>query len=247
MPSFCRWPLELRFFSPEIHTSWLKIAKSAKPLRDSLTISQNFLQGKSSLISKSAVPGSPASEETYSGLDLLNLDYTFQTPYLEKSRSVFDFEHEGRCVVCTKVLEHDTGLQILCPCSYCEAVTHVRCLGAYFTKNQTDSLIPIQGTCPSCNKGLRWVDLMKELSSRLRGRNEVDDVLRRDKLTEVAPLEAERLLEADTYSLGVEMQVQMGEGRSESEELEHQVYDLDTDDRWHVINDSEDSDTAIHQ
>ncbi|TVY64319.1 Structure-specific endonuclease subunit slx1, partial [Lachnellula suecica] len=232
-PSFSRWPLELRFFSADVRKAWDKWTKTApEPVRDCLPITQDFI---------SPTPGdegvgSPSSKKRKiaHGIEALTVDYTDQKPYVEKSKDIIDFEREGSCAVCKSSLEHDEGIYAICPNSGCESVTHLTCLSRHFLSNEDlETLVPIKGTCPSCKAELRWVDVVKELSLRMRGQKEVEKLLKAKRVKKT---------KAGTASQAVP--------ESSSEEDEDEVMEdfipgaggVKDGGDWHGIDDSDGSD-----
>lgn len=160
---------------------WCKTA--AEPIPDTLTIIQGF--PPSSSIQASPVPSdaeaSPRSkrQKLSHGIEALEVGYKSTKIHIEKAKAVFDFEQEGVCAICHDNLEHDGGIYTICPTSGCEAVTHITCLSKHFLKDaEDDILLPVKGTCPSCKEALQWVDVVKELSLRMRGQKEVEKLLK---------------------------------------------------------------------
>lgn len=111
------------------------------------------------------------------GLAALETGYANLKSYVEKGREVVEFEREGRCTVCREDLEHGAGMYTICPNAGCETVAHLTCLGKHFVEGE-DSVVPVKGNCPSCNAELLWVDVVKELTLRMRGQNEVEKLLK---------------------------------------------------------------------
>lgn len=70
-----------------------------------------------------------------------------------------------------------------CPDHHCEMVAHLTCLSNSFLRAEGnhDALVPIGGQCPCCTKQLHWVDLVKELSLRIRGAKEVTALFKERK------------------------------------------------------------------
>lgn len=113
------------------------------------------------------------------GIDALDIDYTNQKSHVEKGRQMVDFEQEGSCSICSAVLEHDEGLYTTCPTQECKAITHLTCLSKHFLDNEDgDAMLPTSGSCPKCKEQMRWVDVVKELTLRLRGQKEVEKLLK---------------------------------------------------------------------
>ena len=118
------------------------------------------------------------------------------------------------------------------------------CLSEYFLKNEEGSMIPIKGNCPGCKAELRWVDVVKELSLRMRGQKEVEKLLkikrdRKGKTTvshfviEASDVDDDEVSEEDIYEEIKKLQETNPTGGK-----------MDIGDRWHVFDDSEDSDAG---
>lgn len=106
------------------------------------------------------------------------IDYTCEKEHIIKSKDIIEFEREGDCAICHEKLESGGGMHIICPTSGCEAVSHTICLGKHFLQDDEDELVPVRGHCPSCKTELIWVDLVKEMSLRMRGQKEVEKLLK---------------------------------------------------------------------
>ncbi|KAM7204718.1 hypothetical protein V8F20_003502 [Naviculisporaceae sp. PSN 640] len=122
------------------------------------------------------------------GIYTIPLDYEPIKEYVAKGKEIFEFERLGNCVVCHQKLDSDTGLHAVCTNSGCEGVGHLSCWSKHLLSTDDTaessilgrgkSIIPIQGTCPSCGGEVQWADMMKELSLRMRGSKEVDKLLK---------------------------------------------------------------------
>ena len=177
MPSFSRWPLEIRFFSEDVYKAWLEWTRTvAEPLRSSVAITKDFPPNSLTENESSEIPQTKKRKVDY-GIDALDVGYASHKTHVEKGKEVVEFEREGKCTLCKDGLEHDAGIYAICPNTGCESVTHLTCLGKHFTED-ADSVIPITGNCPSCNIELRWVDIVKEATLRLRGQKEVEKLLK---------------------------------------------------------------------
>ncbi|TVY26925.1 Structure-specific endonuclease subunit slx1 [Lachnellula hyalina] len=179
-PSFSRWPLELRFFSADVHKAWTKWTKvTAESIRDSLPVIQDFspVDQVSSGDESGSSPKNKKRKTTH-GIAALPIDYTNQKTHVVIGKEIVEFEREGSCKICKRNLEHDAGIYTICPSPGCESVTHLTCLSKHFLRGDEETLVPIKGHCPSCNTELRWVDVVKELSLRMRGQKEVEKLLK---------------------------------------------------------------------
>ncbi|KAF4627757.1 hypothetical protein G7Y89_g10394 [Cudoniella acicularis] len=181
-PSFARWPLELRFFSQDVHRAWLKWTKAAsESIRESIPVIEDVPLSESGASGDEKI-GSPARKKRKNGhgIAALPIDYAAQKPYVEKAKEIVDFEREGKCEICHTELEHehDAGLYTICPNTGCESVTHLTCLAKHFLKGDENAMVPIKGECPNCKVELLWVDIVKELTLRIRGQKEVQRLLK---------------------------------------------------------------------
>lgn len=209
VPSFARWPLQVHFFADDVHNVWLRWTERCEgELRESLEVVldprpvNNLSDGVAAECGLGNVGGVEDEviltqskkrkfEEVESQIGKLPVDYALLKTHVEKSKSVFDFEREGSCTVCSEDLEHDQGVYAICPAADCEAVSHLTCLSRHFladevqTSDAEDLLVPISGLCPSCGAALKWVDLVKELSLRMRGQKEVERLLKKPRVKAV--------------------------------------------------------------
>ncbi|KAL2063054.1 hypothetical protein VTL71DRAFT_6126 [Oculimacula yallundae] len=271
VPSFARWPLSLHFFSPEVHKAWLRWCKTAaEPVPATLAITLDFppsppspskttskatSKPKSKVASQTKVsddediPPSKKQKLDY-GIDALQVLYEPTKPHLLKSQSIFDFEQEGSCALCHLELEHDAGIYTTCPTPSCKAVTHLTCLSKHFLKDEDAEdgvFVPVKGTCPSCEQEVRWVDVVKELSLRMRGQKEVEKLLKVKKVRGKGKVTASQAtavesddsdedldLEGDDADDHVEIGNGKGKGRGRA--------DAEMGDTWNVLSDSSDSD-----
>jgi len=95
--------------------------------------------------------------------------------YVEKSRTTFEDGRRRTCGVCKKEADLKHSLVVVCPVDSCQSVSHVSCLSRKFLTEESnkDALIPVQGTCVSCQSPINWSTLMKELSLRTHGEEEI--------------------------------------------------------------------------
>lgn len=246
VPSFSRWPLEISFFSEDVHKAWLEWTQAvAEPLRSSVSVIEDFQPNSIARNEHADLPQAKKRKIDH-GMDALDIGYASHKAYVEKGKEVVGFEREGSCAVCKGELEHDAGVYAICPNTGCESVTHLTCLGKHFVED-ADSVVPIKGDCPSCNAELRWVDVVKEVTLRLRGQKEVEKLLKvkRTKKGGTASQAAIDVFDDDLSEEDIQRDIE--------EELDMlQKFDpsgrkADNDDIWHDIDDSDDSDDSdIH-
>ncbi|KAG9244711.1 hypothetical protein BJ878DRAFT_397805, partial [Calycina marina] len=181
VPSFLRWPLSVRFFNPDVHESWLKMCKTARePIRSSVPIVTDFPPDAipDSEDEGTEIEGPKKRQKVSHGIGALGVEYEEFREHVVKAKEIFEFEREGRCAVCEEDLEHDAGIYTICPSPGCQSVTHLTCLSKHFLEDDKNTLIPTEGSCPSCNLELKWISVVKELSLRMRGQKEVEKLLR---------------------------------------------------------------------
>ena len=253
VPSFSRWPLNIRFFNEDVHQAWLKWTKSAaEPIRDTIPVITDFPPAEPAPGNKR--DGSPGTKRPKigHGIAALGVDYSKEKEYVKKAKDVVDFEREGACSICNKDLEHDAAIYTICPNPGCETVTHMTCLSKHFLKDDDDSMVPINGTCPSCKAELRWVNVVKELSLRMRGQKEVEKLLKgkrlmKGKATALQPVIESSDIEEDDEDgeddIEADMEADIREEIKRLQEFNPTGSKMDMRDRWHTVNDSEDSDS----
>ncbi|KAL8379021.1 hypothetical protein RB599_008702 [Gaeumannomyces hyphopodioides] len=194
VPSFARWPLKLHCFAPDVYKAWNKnLASSSRaPGEENLEVVTDFgptpgIGGTTTAtvaktpISEDGVAGSGEGEAIANpwGIHALPLDYASLKDYVAKGRSVFEFEREGNCVVCSEPQESGKGLLAICTNEGCEGVGHVSCWSRHILGARGDAeVLPVQGSCPKCQGAVKWCDMMKELTLRTRAPAEVDKLLK---------------------------------------------------------------------
>jgi structure-specific endonuclease subunit SLX1 len=186
VPSFARWPLQLHFFNRAVHTAWEKWCATAKaPMRSDVPILTDFggdsAQTAPSITNEGEGEAS-ATEAPSWGIHTLPLDYAPIKDYVAKGREVFSFEREGNCVVCKEHMPLGEGVYALCSNNGCEGVGHLSCWSRHMLPSTDDEcILPVEGSCPKCQGPVKWGDMMRELTLRLRGANEVDKLLKKKR------------------------------------------------------------------
>lgn len=206
VPSFARWPLKLHLFDQDVHTKWAKhcTTDGLEPLRRTLQVVTDFepsaAEAPAKHLGAKRSDGSSSDDDSVSsggehgpagklagpkwGIYALPLDHYPLATYLEKGQNITTFEREGSCVVCHQHLGHGKGLYAICSNGECGGVGHLNCWSRHLLhqRGEHDSdaiLLPMEGSCPKCDGVVRWIDMMKELTLRTRGQNEVDKILRK--------------------------------------------------------------------
>jgi len=171
--SFSRWPLHLRFFAPDVYVQWQKhVSKLKTTLRKSITIQ----------LTPAEIPmlASDVSTELQTHfipevIRAIPVAYEDCKAYIEKSRTVLGYDRRRDCGVCRKDANSFTSLVLVCPIETCQTVSHLSCLSTKFLteENNTDAMVPTQGKCPGCRSLIQWAPMMKELSLRTCGEEEL--------------------------------------------------------------------------
>jgi len=214
VPSFARWPLRLHFFVPEVFRAWGRCcgkvaaadgeaeaeARVVGRLRAGFTVVTDFEKEHRQQSLGTATEDIEGEEEGAKpgwGIHALPLDYEPIKDYVAKGQSIFEFERQGDCVVCRETIDPEKegggGLHAICTNDGCEAVGHLLCWKRHFMPRTTtsegddDDILPIQGRCPKCHGEIQWVDMMKELTLRLRGKTEVQKLLKTKRRRVVKP------------------------------------------------------------
>ncbi|OTB18234.1 hypothetical protein K445DRAFT_315031 [Daldinia sp. EC12] len=179
VPSFSRLPLNVHFFVPEVFWEWRKWCTSVdEPLRNTIRVLTNFHPARTSLRNGGSSDNENDSEQSW-GIHALPLDYAPMKSYVAKTKSLYDFEREGNCIICQEHLDPGKGLYATCSNPDCEGTGHLTCWSKHMLgKEAGEHIIPISGHCPKCKGKVVWGDLMKEMSLRIRGPKEVEKLLK---------------------------------------------------------------------
>ena len=119
---------------------------------------------------------SAGAEGELRGIRALDVGYVGLKPVLERNRNLFAAAEWLDCVVCRKGVPPSGAMTLVCPEETCSALSHVSCLSSAFLRaeGKEAAIVPTLGACPKCKTKLQWVDLVKELSLRMRGTKEME-------------------------------------------------------------------------
>lgn len=176
--SFERWPLKLHFFAEDVYKAWERMCKKTiGNVPSSLAIVTDFPVPTQT--TKAATQDEKNKDVQQSGIYALSLDYVPMKHHVEKTRHLFLDSCQNSCVVCDKSLNQEEDKVLICPHDQCQMAAHLQCLAHHFLNQdtKTDCLLPVQGQCPSCERQLRWTDLVRELSLRMRGEDAIRKLL----------------------------------------------------------------------
>ncbi|KAF1346112.1 hypothetical protein BDV97DRAFT_378986 [Delphinella strobiligena] len=170
--SFERWPLEIRFFAEDVFKFWERCtAKMPEKLRSSIKVGMHM----------PVINQGIAEEDEQASKGINALDVTFQPmkPMIEKSQILLAGSNSC-CAVCHDPVDPAQSLLLVCVEERCESVSHLNCLSKHFldVEQGPNAILPIEGRCPTCKTTLRWSDLVKDLSLRMRGEKEVVEMFR---------------------------------------------------------------------
>lgn len=173
--------------------------------RKSLNVILDFPQNSCTALTENLGPFESSSKQgssldannrTFSsptGIAAVPITYNPHKPHVDKTKEIIDFEREGACTVCAKGIRNDDRIFAVCPHLGCECVTHLGCLSKSFIleesgdgdKNDSQPpildtlpLVPVLGTCNGCGGTVRWVDVVKEVTLRMRGKSELKKLLK---------------------------------------------------------------------
>ncbi|OJJ48512.1 hypothetical protein ASPZODRAFT_150726 [Penicilliopsis zonata CBS 506.65] len=184
---FTGWPLTLRFFAPDVQQVWTSLCD-----REAVILPGNI---QVVLEKEDGVQSSEDGAGNAAQIRRMPVDYSDMQDYVGKSAFLLDGTEEAeegdlRCRLCKARVIPNDDLVAVCPQMDCHCITHVVCLAAEFlkTSNNPDQLVPpMQGMCPACQSTVSWTLMMKELSLRTRGRDEVQNILKRKKRMQSSP------------------------------------------------------------
>ena len=198
--SFCRWPLHLRFFAPDVLKQWERhTAKMTPKLRDTVTIQLTPAETPNLSPEVWAEVGHHFVPEVIREIPVA---YEDCKAYVEKSSEILESGQNPGCGLCKTAADASASLVLVCPVDTCRTVSHLSCLSKKFLADEgnTAALVPVEGNCPGCNTRLRWSTLMKELSLRTYGAEEIETMFkpkRKKKSDCVLETETQDLDEAD--------------------------------------------------
>lgn len=200
-PYFSKWPLELRFFSADVHKTWLRwnerVDEQLKPhINIMLDLLQELPQHDEPTHSQQAPRIKRAGLIGKGGVDGVDPTYAkFQSTLQNLHDHLQNTAMKPTCHICQERIEVETNLFNICLHPDCQALTHLSCLSNRFLKQErSGAIVPIQGTCPSCKSPSTWADLMRLLTLRTRGEKEVTKLLKKRRKG-AASIAADMLLE----------------------------------------------------
>ncbi|KAK1825234.1 Slx4p interacting protein [Friedmanniomyces endolithicus] len=215
--SFERWPLKVTFYAEDVYHIWTRcIRQQLETLRPGITVTLD-------------TPPKDEASKALSGIRALDVGYSALKPQIEKTKNLFETSDWLHCVVCHGGLPSGGAGALVCNTEGCNAASHIECLSTAFllAEGEADAMIPTSGSCPGCNIELQWTDLVRELSMRMRGAKEVEDLFRerrkRKKGAEVTESDVEAESSMDEAEEG---------GRLPEEDGWHELPESSWDEVW---------------
>ncbi|MCJ1335882.1 Slx4p interacting protein [Bachmanniomyces sp. S44760] len=190
VPSFNKWPLQIRFFSEDVYRVWQtwsdrvdgKIRDGIKVVLDKQPPTPPMDEvGPASTHAKGKRKREAIGK---GGIDGIDVGYAAVKPHLEKSMFMLAEGESNKCAGCSEILDTAVSIMAVCPATSCRAAFHIRCLASKFASGldrSDDGLIPTEGSCPECKAELIWADLMKETTLRMRGEKEVSKLMKKSR------------------------------------------------------------------
>lgn len=190
-PYFSKWPLEVRFFCEDVYRVWQTWCDRVDGrIPDHINVRLDLKDEQTTITSATTESRAKRRKEDLvgkGGIEGVDATYASLRPVLEKGPFVLDKEEQLNCNVCESQLALERDLIVICPHGACRGLSHVTCLSEQLlarAEGQADAqpMLPTSGKCPSCQKEVQWVKLMREMTLRVRGPKEVQKVLRKKEL-----------------------------------------------------------------
>ena len=236
VPSFARWPLQVRFFCEDVYGKWQKenqranatIRSGIKVILDSKKPEEVISHGEPSMSTK-ANGNRKQHALGKGGIDGLALGYSELKKHVEKSSFSLAEDEALKCAVCANSLGSKATMALVCPHKDCKTASHMTCLATEFIKDEGAgaAVTPISGRCPGCKEELQWIDLIKELSLRARDQNEVAKIMKKPKerKTKQAHNFEEAVADPDEDLVGVDLRVLDASDESLPDDWDYQDHD----------------------
>lgn len=140
---------------------------------DELQNAQRKLSSKPQAVSKGGIEG-------------IVVGYSTLKDHVEKSLLILAEGQVNSCGICANDMDTEVTTVLVCPQRNCQAIFHMTCLATRFLDAEKGelSVIPRAGTCPHCRSELQWIDMVKEMSLRVRGKSELARMTKKQKMPE---------------------------------------------------------------
>ena len=133
------------------------------------------------------------------GIDGVDVGYSKLKDQVEKSLLLLADGKTSRCVICAEDVGDQRQTILVCSLATCRAVFHMTCLAqSFLVKEQEENIVlPTSGNCPQCKSELQWVDLVTEMTLRVRGEAEVASLTKKPKVPKSKAVKGEKDLLPD--------------------------------------------------
>lgn len=120
------------------------------------------------------------------GIEGIVVGYSTLKDHVEKSLFILADGEVNRCGICAKDMDSQVTTILVCPQINCQATFHMTCLATRFLEAEKRelSVIPRAGTCPHCRSEHQWINMVKEMSLRVRGKSELARLTKKRKIPE---------------------------------------------------------------
>ena len=188
VPSFSRWPLQVRFFCQDVYEKWQHWNKTVdSSIRDGIKVSLDMRQSEETIntgnlpLSTQAKCQQNRVAQGKGGVEGLDVGYSELKAHIEKSISCLAERETFKCAICAKGMGPKSVTALFCNQETCRTVSHLTCLATRFVEDEgaNAAVTPLSGKCPGCKEELLWIDLVKELTLRLRGEGKVVQMMRK--------------------------------------------------------------------
>lgn len=191
VPSFTRWPLQVRFFCRDVYDKWQRWNKDVdRTIRNGIKVildiqKSHDVQDNEEVRMNKRKKGKRKREAMGNGgVTGLDVGYSDIMDHVKKSMFLLDDDERISCAYCLKEIGADHATALVCPEKTCQAVSHMACLAKAFLANDCldTVLLPTSGACPRCNAANLWIDLVKDMTLRARGQTEVSQLLNKSQM-----------------------------------------------------------------
>lgn len=254
--SFARWPLEVRFFCQDVYDVWLRWSERTHgEIRAGINILLDLERFDKSPEDDEPPPSTQAKQRRKKsmigkgGVDGVDVGYSTLKDHLEKSRFLLAKGERNSCVICAKDFGSRSVMALVCPHKSCSAAFHMTCLARHFliVEEQKTSIIPTSGKCPQCESKLQWIDLVKELSVRIRGDDEIARLMKKPEARQGKAAKSKKTSSSHFITDTTENEIYKDHDRELKEGSLSALSDLDEplSDGWQYLDQDEDDGVSV--
>ena len=241
VPSFARWPLEVRFFCEDVFRLWQRWNdQTEERICSEIPITLDLKQPRALPANNSVLTNVQLKSDhrtkflSKGGMEGIDASYQGMKTHVEKSLFLLAEGESVKCAICDIELGEQRSTALVCSVDACTMASHLSCLARTFIEEDADQspVLPRAGKCPCCKHDLVWVDLVKDLSLRVRGDKDIAQLMKKPKSRKVKAHSSTQVLSAKLVS-------------DSDEEEKAAILDETTDeplsDDWHCAIDDDDT------